>query len=178
MKLKILNYSPGDTPQFKRYNTNIGPVTGYPDNTQLWVLQNIVKDHFRVEINGKRYKITRTAMPGLITDKASTPAVRSDWYPSQPFYLWHDVDFSCHYLWRFEECDDDGFRVTNLLFRESIDWKIKHSDVSRVRKIFWHIKKRAWWRSVSTIIGQGKYVNGSGARGNHRRCSRCEIKEI
>jgi hypothetical protein len=181
MKLKIIKYIPGETPNFKRY-TSSKPVPCYTDITQLWILQNDVYDFFKLKVNGKKYKVWFTAQAGLVTDKASTPIVKSDWYPARLAYLWHDCLFSCHYFKQFAEEGDDGFRASNMFFRKLIDWNVKDSvktgKISRLRGFFWHIKKRIWWRSVGSIVGQSLYVNGSPERGYHGKYSSCEIVRI
>jgi hypothetical protein len=187
MNIKIIKYIPGETPNFKRY-TSSKPVPCYTDITQLWVLQNNVVDKFLIKIKlkgwrkWKKFWITLKAFAGLITDKASTPIASSDWYPARLAYLWHDILFSTHCFRQFAEYGDDGFRASNMFFRKIIDLYIKRSFkykiISKLRAFFWHIKKRIWWRSVGSIVGQGLYVNGSPKRGYHGKFSACEIERV
>jgi hypothetical protein len=177
--MKVLRYIPGDKPELKRFD---GKCPHYEDQTQLWILCNVVVMSYVVKYKGKIYKITYTFLPGLITDKASTPAVKSDWYGGDPHYLPHDVNFSCHCLEMFSINDDDGFRASNIVFEggieANIEYAYKHKKINRFKKILWSIKKRIWYRSVGSIVGQGLYVNGSPDRGYHGKYSRCEIKEV
>lgn len=157
-------------------------VPHYEDLTQLWELTNLVQHDYIVEIDGVKYKITYIFKPKIVFDKCSTPIKKSDWYGAIPFFGPHDVNFSVHYLKQFEINSDKGFRITNLLFRECIDWKIKQAvkrkKISKFRAFFWQIKKRLWYRSVNSIIGQGLYVNGSPDRGYHGKYSTCTITEL
>lgn len=177
--MKLLRYIAGDKPELKRFD---GQCPHYDDRTQLWILCNIVVMVYIVRFEGKTYIITYTFLPGYITDKASTPMVKSDWYGGDPHYLPHDGNFSCHYLKMFAIEGDDGFRASNIVFEGGIDanirFAVKHKLISRFKAAFWHIKKRIWYRSVSSIVGQGLYVNGSPDRGYHGLYSKCEIEEV
>ena len=179
MNLTLKHYHPGDVPVWKRVD---GPVAGYDDRSQLWELQNNICDYQRVVVNGEAFWIVRSAFKGLVIDKASVPGERSDWYPAQRAYIWHDCDFSCHYLARFAENDDDGFRATKLLFMRTIQHEIaravRNGVVSATRGFFWRMKGRIWYRAVNSIAGQGRYVNGSATRGNHGKFSRCDIERV
>ena len=181
MKVKILEYKSNDAFRWKRYTSGT-VVRGYDDLTELWVLTNYVRDDLLVEIDGRQYRIKREAMPGLVTDKASTPGSSSDWYAARRAYVWHDVDFSCHYLRQFAEYQDGGFRATNLMFEADIDWHVRKAKrigvISGFRKFLWMMKKRAWYRAVDSIVGQGRYVNGRASRGNHGKYSKCTIMEL
>lgn len=177
--MKLLKYIAGDKPELKRFD---GQCPHYEDSTQLWELCNDFTDILIVEHNGKKYQIVYSFKDHLITDKASLPVNRSHWYPASPFYIHHDVAFSTHCLSQFAINNDDGFRATNMLFKECINWKIKQAvkrkKISKFRAFFWHIKKRIWYRSVSSIVGQGLFVNGSPDRGYHGVYSKCEIEEV
>ena len=119
MNLFLGNTIYDDVPQYERYNS-ADKVPGYDDLTELWVLKNEVSISYNVIIDDVDYLLKYSFRPGLITDKASTPGSSSDWYPAIFDYLVHDVNFSCHYLGMFSSNYDDGFRATNLLFREGI----------------------------------------------------------
>jgi len=181
MDIKILHYDEGPTALWGRY-TGSEPIPGYDDITQIWELQNDIQDVITAVIDDVVYEITRKAKKGLYSDKASTPGESSDWYPARRDYIWHDTDFSCHYLRRFAQNNDDGFRATNLMFEAGIGWHIdqarKAGKISRVRSFFWHIKKRFWYRAVNSIAGQGRYVNGRPSRGNHGQKSSIHIVKL
>ena len=181
MKIKIIKYQDGKTALFERYTSN-DPVEGYDDLTQLWRLKNAIMDIITVDINGSSYTIVRRAFSDLITDKASTPFQRSDWYPARRAYIWHDVDFTLHNLAQFSENNDDGFRATNAMFLADIDYHIRQARkmgmIGVFRAFLWHIKKRLWYRAVSSIAGQGRYVANNTARGNHRGFSEISIEEV
>lgn len=177
--MKLIKYIPGDKPELKRFD---GYCPHYEDKTQLWELCNDFTEVLIVEHGNKKHQITYEFEAGLITDKASVPINRSHWYPASPFYIHHDVNFSVHYLKQFAINNDDGFRVTNILFEQCINWKIKQAvkrkKISKFRAFFWQIKKRLWFRSVNSIIGQGLYANSSPDRGYHDKYSDCTITEI
>ena len=181
MDITIKEYHEGATAELERY-TSSEPVEGYEDLTQIWILRNLLEDKIIATINGKAYEITRQARPGLLTDKASTPGQRSDWFAARRAYVWHDIDFSTHALAQFEENQDQGFRATNSLFLADINWHIKQAQrrgvISRFRAFFWRIKARLWYRAVSSIAGQGRYVNGDPARGNHGKYSTTTIRPL
>ena len=58
-------------------------------------------------------------------------------------------------------------------------WKLINCNTKNIISFFfWQIKKRLWFRSVNSIIGQGLYVNSSPDRGWHGKYSECIIKEL
>jgi hypothetical protein len=181
MEIKILSCVVLTAPKFERY-TGRDPIPGYPDITQVWKLVNDPVTVYYARINGALYRITRRAAAGLYTDKATVPIRRSDWYAAIQAYLWHDTDFSCHNWAEFAEHGDGGFRATNEMFLADIDFHIRQAreagKIGPIRAAFWHIRKRTWYRAVSSIAGQGLYVNGDPGRGYHGLYSETTIERV